>query len=1089
LFLLLLLLLTGSVVTAAVPPTRPPSRPFDFSKLPPGAVIVIGDDARDALQQPGIIVLSPERFKEMLDQIEQLKRASTPDRPEAPSRCKISGRVEGDVVSLTLQYEFETRKRKALVALGGQKLPGASAAWPTAVVLDDGRLPLLPPPGDDGFVVQVDAPAMHKLTLDVELLVTPRGAKGGERGFELGLPRAAITTIDFLDLPDSVQEIRSNSRTLAARDLSSRNGQRKPIPLGPAEKLELSWKGPAPQPAQALQTAQATLDVRIDETQVTTEAELILQMKSGQTALWQIQAPAPPQATVEVDGAATDPRAPVVTPPPADAKVPVWTIKIKEPSDEPIKVRIRSRQPRAGKTISVLPFAVLQTIHQQGTLVVSVPPELRFRARTRGEVSQREVPEELRKAASNVAVFTYWNLPPTKADQLPASLLDLEVETIKGAVEVETAHSLRVADGGWQVTSDLDVTPVRALVERLEIELPDYELKAGPPLLVEPDLEVREMVGKRIGIVKLVQKQSRPFKVTLEGLCPLAKGAPPTTIALPRALQLTDKGARLGVALPVALELDSVREPGADLLTQDRRERTWRFEKAPARVELSWHERRAELPIESLADVTLADGQAQVRQRLRFLSPPEGLKEVTLRIADLPEGRTPRLDGQPLTARGAGVWLAPLKQPALALEYSFPLPAPDRSGRIKPFPLPLFWPDGATRCVTKVRIWSDPAVQPKLSAGPWEVLPTEAVPDHDSLTSLVLRSAGVEAPLTLALTRPSGAPLASVIVDRVLIQAALAEGEQQTYRARFLLGKVSGRQLDVELPASPAALNLEVLLDGLRVPTLQAIDEDGNESETGRIVRLQIEPELYRKPAVLELRYQIPPGRGDSQGRWQATLEPPRLRGSVMLGRARWLVSLPAEWLTFCPGSRVSVEQRWGWRSALPVLRPAAAPLDVERWFNASADETSDPAAGSIGLVCSQASPEAFVVWHVRERTWLLLCSLVFLALGLVLYFAALPRGLLWAAGLVLGGAVLVTALLWPDFLPLLVFGLPGVVVLLVVISLQWLIQWRYRRQVVFMPGFSRLAPGSSVLRANTGSSNRRRADPSTVDVPPASGL
>ena len=70
------------------------------------------------------------------------------------------------------------------------------------------------------------------------------------------------------------------------------------------------WKGTAPQLAQALQTAQGTLDVRIDDTQVTTEAELTLQMKSGQTALWQIQAPPPPQASIELDVLPSDPRAP-----------------------------------------------------------------------------------------------------------------------------------------------------------------------------------------------------------------------------------------------------------------------------------------------------------------------------------------------------------------------------------------------------------------------------------------------------------------------------------------------------------------------------------------------------------------------------------------------------------------------------------------------------------------------------------------------------------------------------------------------------------------------------------------------------------
>jgi hypothetical protein len=44
-----------------------------------------------------------------------------------------------------------------------------------------------------------------------------------------------------------------------------------------------------------------------------------------------------------------------------------------------------------------------------------------------------------------------------------------------------------------------------------------------------------------------------------------------------------------------------------------------------------------------------------------------------------------------------------------------------------------------------------------------------------------------------------------------------------------------------------------------------------------------------------------------------------------------------------------------------------------------------------------------------------------------------------------------------------------------------WWRQHSYHNQVVFMPGFSRLTPGSSVIRA--GSSHRVRGEPSTVDA------
>src|SRR2546426_233967 len=114
-------------------------------------------------------------------------------------------------------------------------------------------------------------------------------------------------------------------------------------------------------------------------------------------------------------------------------------------------------------------------------------------------------------------------------------------------------------------------------------------------------------------------------------------------------------------------------------------------------------------------------------------------------------------------------------------------------------------------------------------------------------------------------------------IDRALIQATVIDGGHQTYRARFLIGKLNARHLDIELPGSPASLNLELLLHGKRIPNMQTIDEEGQPVENGRIVRLGIEPDLYRQPVVLELRYQAAPDRGESTARVETRFYPPRL--------------------------------------------------------------------------------------------------------------------------------------------------------------------------------------------------------------------
>jgi hypothetical protein len=102
------------------------------------------------------------------------------------------------------------------------------------------------------------------------------------------------------------------------------------------------------------------------------------------------------------------------------------------------------------------------------------------------------------------------------------------------------------------------------------------------------------------------------------------------------------------------------------------------------------------------------------------------------------------------------------------------------------------------------------------------------------------------------------------------------------------------------------------------------------------------------------------------------------------------------------------------------------------------------------------------------------------------LYFLLVHRGLYWPVVVLLGVAAALVGLLWPSILAVVFYGCqPGLLVLLLVFLFHWVLQRRYRRQVVFLPGFTRLKGGSSLIR---GSSNRNRGEPSTVDAPPPAG-
>jgi hypothetical protein len=141
-----------------------------------------------------------------------------------------------------------------------------------------------------------------------------------------------------------------------------------------------------------------------------------------------------------------------------------------------------------------------------------------------------------------------------------------------------------------------------------------------------------------------------------------------------------------------------------------------------------------------------------------------------------------------------------------------------------------------------------------------------------------------------------------------------------------------------------------------------------------------------------------------------------------------------------------------------------------------------------------QAAP--IIITHAPQQGWLLVCSLGLLLVGLGLLLSARVqthkggRIIAWLGPLIamLTLAIAIAALFWPTAMSAIVYGCePGAVVLLAVLALQWLMHQRYRRQVVFLPSFSRSPSGSSLIR-KTRSNRPHSSEPSTVDAPPPVG-
>jgi hypothetical protein len=1035
--------------------------------------------------RPGTVTLTQKEYQDLLDRLARLEGST---RPEPPSSCKLSARVVGDVVRLHVEYGFRTGTRRTRVALG------CPQAYPTEARID-GHFPVLRW-GTDGFAAQVDEPGDHHLALDMDLPLLIRD-KGAERGFDLDLPAAAMTTLEMQDLPAGVRRatVRAALREASAKAAAPREfkvessaggaGRLVTPGLGPVERLEVTWEGQAPTAGPPLLGVTSRIVVHVDERNVTTHAELIVSVRRGLLKELRLLVPpeavlhAPDEATVEFAGARAQPR----------------TVRFK-PTADPQNLTIDMSQPRGTGSIPIGPFVVLGAFPQSGDILILPPGDVSLDYRARGEsqylLTQREPTDEEKRQAANLLALHYSTLPGVEGAE-PLPFFDLEAERQECILHAAITQALRLVRGDgdrpgvWRITTTIEAQPYPEATEVL-VKLPDnYTLdeNAGPQ---PADAELGRLdPGHHLVQFLLKPPRRRPFKLTFEGQydpkdAP-ARDAGQVALTLPAlGSRRIDRSAQVSVSLPPDLELVPRPGPLWDAGKADGpSKRSWLMNRPPERFEIAWRPYQPRLDVSAEVRIKLLGRQATVNHRL-WLPPGQQIPEqLVLTVPDEVIGLA--VAGTSLARDGMSriVPLPPTtdRDHPLVLDYSFRLP--ERA--TDPFKVPLVWPRLATEGETRVCVWSEPGTRPALEEGPWEARRIEELKDEGSYPSLVLVTHRPGASLTLATGEATGGPLPAFRVERVLVQVKVGESGQQSYRARLLVSQVASPWLDVELPAAlfrPNPPDLAVLLNG-RAAVWRPVDEAGKETAVSRMARVQVPADLAGKPLILQVDYALLPGRAVLQTMLQA----PQLRGDPSAAPVRWQVVLPPSWVPLAQEA-LGTEYGWGRRGWLVSLRPTVSTEDFERWFAGSdlprAEEVRpfpDPT-----VTAWRSGWEPLRLNHVPERPWLLVCSLTLLIVGLTLAFLALPRALFWGTLAAAGVAALLAGLFWPGVLGAILYGCePGALVLLPVLAVQWLMHRRYRRQVVFLPGFTRVKAGSSLV---VGSSNRPRGEPSTVDGDPA---
>jgi hypothetical protein len=1098
------------------PKAAPAAKELPGIKLPDGTFLWLGaGDGDDRVS------LTPQELQKLHDQVEQLKKQLAAKKATPPSGVAVRARVEkrGEqlVAVLKLTCTFRTTAPQTAVALGGRK------GFLVAASLDGNKLPILDTV-DDGFAALVETAGDHTLALDLEAPITARGAKP-EIGFEIGLPRAAITTL-VLDPPGpDVKRVSLTTRTpdpmqpsrrvsaLDVKQLAPRSGQEGGYPLGPVESLEVTWDPPAAsaQAADQVQSAELDINVLLTEGVVETTAKIKLR---GPAREWKVIAPATASVSADRAAGAADvgPAQPPTVSKPAGAKGTEW--KIEFPTGSPASdwvITAVTRQPRPKVEdpkhrgpFPVGPFAVLDVLRQTGTVLVKAGPYTRFVFKHGPDLRRAEVPGPAEDDVS--AAFFRLTTGPTGTTAVNAPLFTVEAWRLQGRVAVKPTYKLTLTEAGWKVRAEVRVFPIRTEIDTVAVEVPtDWRgLEASPAELVEgvqagnyPDGFWASTAGQLGGglrvpvTVRLAAGHKQPFDLVLTATVPLPPGANGAAIPLPRFPSTIDLETTVTATVPEGLEVrGETREwegehPAAwgNVLlaatgptgkpTKAVTTVTGKADGGLARVLLAWQPHRPDLTADVRADVTVFDRQVVVKQEVKLRS-PEGLpRPIRFRGPPAAAGvkATPVLE--PV---GPGEWSLAVppdaKELTLKVEFAVSLRPGDDRGPWK-VPVGLLWPAGATRVDTTARVWSNTVTGrtlANLSTG-WRELPSEPVADRDALPALALAASGGEVPLVLESREAGEGSAVAAWVDRGLIQAWAADDGATRYRARFLLRRWLAPAVEVRLPGPLAGPTPEFFRDGQKV---EAVPDTG----TGdRVFRVPLPEPRPGRTVVIEVRYQLPAAR-----RTNSAYHPPLLPSAAFAGPVRWQVTVPPGTLPLLTGG-ATAEFRWRWRGGTVAPGAAGSSDELDHWLRTGDEPGGGEASSASGesLTARQATPAVLNVYRVPRVGFVILCSVAVFVLILVL--TRLPAAAVGPVVAVLAGVVGVLAVFFPHPAAQGAGACqPGLLAAGAVLLIQLAVTRYFRHRVTHLPGFSRTPPEATVVvPAPVPSSGRNRPPTAAV--------
>lgn len=598
------------------------------------------------------------------------------------------------------------------------------------------------------------------------------------------------------------------------------------------------------------------------------------------------------------------------------------------------------------------------------------------------------------------------------------------------------------------------VPPQRTELEQLTVEMPAgwSGAEVSPAELVEAIPEGKD--GRTV-VVRFATPQKAAVEFTLTATFAMPPVGGSATLFLPHFPQTEERDARVTATVGEGLEVSGTGygwENGQPAGAGEPLKATGRgpaatavggeFDRGAAKVDLHWQSYRPELGCEARAEVTVTTKQVGVTQTFKFTAPDADVKVLRFRgPPDLIGLRAkPPLDALDPTL-DPGEWeFRPPTDPGKEFTLTVQFAVRPASGGAEQ-PVPLLWCDTATRTETVVRVWGGGGPRADGFTGGWRELPPEPAADRDSLPWFTL-AAGGRADLSLTLSdRPEAG---GTVIDRGLVEAAVATDGTSQVRARYALRKWPGGGVELDLPPAAAP---DVLVDGKRVEPVRAGD---------RLV-VPLPEAKSGGGCILDVTVQTVA----AEGRGGRLIVPPAVRGASFRGPVRWYVACPHESVPLVTDAGWDAEHRWAWQGYGVGPEPADSPAEMEEWLRTGRDSDRGDPTPAEAVAVRRATADPLRVTLAPRWTWLLAAS----AAGLVL-----AVGLAQLRAVFVGPAVAVLALALAAgavFLPqptaqAVAAAQPGLALAAVLLAAQYGWRWYRTWRTGRVPTFSRIRPPST---------------------------